>query len=272
MSETISKDAPTGVLPRGDVPLHRAKITIRNLDFWYGDIQALKNVSLTLPEKQVTGLIGPSGCGKSTLLRILNRLYDLYPAQRVSGEVLLDGKDILGPDVDLRSLRSRVGMVFQEPTTFPMSVYDNIAFGVKLHEHLSHADRDNRVEVSLTRSGLWNEVKDRLADRADSLSGGQQQRLCIARTLATQPDVILMDEPTSALDPINMAKIEDLIDDLKQHVTIAIVTHNLQQAARCADQVAFIYLGEVIEVGSAAQIFTNPRHKQTQNYIAGKFG
>jgi phosphate transport system ATP-binding protein len=268
MSETMSKGAAT----RRDVPLHQAKITITNLDFWYGAIQALKNVSLTLPEKQVTGLIGPSGCGKSTLLRVLNRLYDLYPAQRVSGEVLLDGKDILGPDVDVRSLRSRVGMVFQEPTTFPMSVYDNIAFGVRLHERLSHADRDNRVEASLTRSGLWDEVKDRLADRADSLSGGQQQRLCIARTLATQPEVILMDEPTSALDPINMAKIEDLIDDLKQHVTIAIVTHNLQQAARCADQVAFIYLSEVIEVGSAAQIFTNPRHKQTQNYIAGKFG
>jgi phosphate transport system ATP-binding protein len=241
MSETMSKGVAAGVLPRRNVPLHRAKITIRDLDFWYGEFQALKDVCLTLPEKQVTGLIGPSGCGKSTLLRVLNRLYDLYPGQRVSGEVLLDGKDILGPDVDLRSLRSRVGMVFQEPTTFPMSIYDNIAFGVKLHERLSHADRDDRVEASLTRSGLWTEVKDRLADRADSLSGGQQQRLCIARTLATRPEVILLDEPTSALDPLSTARIEDLIDDLKQHVTIAIVTHNLQQAARCADQVAFIY-------------------------------
>jgi phosphate transport system ATP-binding protein len=272
MSETRTKAAVGDLLRHKDVGLHQAKMTIRGLDFWYGENQALKNVSLNLREKQVTGLIGPSGCGKSTFLRVLNRLYDLYPGQRVSGEVLLDDKDILGPNVDVRGLRSRVGMVFQEPTTFPMSVYDNIAFGVKLHEHLSRPERDERVEASLTRAGLWNEVKDRLSDPGDALSGGQQQRLCIARTLATRPDVILLDEPTSALDPISCAKIEDLIDDLKQHVTIAIVTHNMQQAARCADQVAFFYLGSVIEIGPAAQMFTAPRQKQTQNYIGGKFG
>jgi phosphate transport system ATP-binding protein len=198
--------------------------------------------------------------------------YDLYPKQRLSGEVLLDGEDILCPNVDVRRLRSRVGMVFQEPTTFPMSLYDNVAFGMKLHEHLSRADRDERVEGSLTRAGLWNEVKDRLADRAESLSGGQQQRLCIARTLATRPEVILLDEPCSALDPLSTAKIEHLMDELKQYVTIALVTHNMQQAARCADQVAFFYLGEMVEAGPAAQMFTAPRQKRTQNYVAGKFG
>jgi phosphate transport system ATP-binding protein len=272
MSETTVKAAGDRMrLPKG-VAINHAKMTIRNLDFWYGSNQALKNVSLDLPEKQVTGLIGPSGCGKSTLLRVLNRLYDLYPKQHLTGEVLLDGEDILGPNVDVRRLRSRVGMVFQEPTTFPMSVYANVAFGMKLHEHLPRADQDERVEESLTRAGLWNEVKDRLTERADSLSGGQQQRLCIARTLATRPEVILLDEPTSALDPISMAKVEDLIDNLKQHVTIALVTHNMQQAARCADQVAFFYLGELVEVGPAAAMFTAPRQKQTQNYVAGKFG
>ena len=272
MSETTVKAARSGVPAHKDVTLNRAKVTVRDLDFWYGTNQALKGVSLDLPEKQVTGLIGPSGCGKSTFLRLLNRMYDLYPAQRATGEVLLDGKDILGPKVDVRRLRSRVGMVFQEPTTFPMSVYDNVAFGVKLHEHLSRTGRDERVEGSLIRAGLWKEVKDRLSEPADSLSGGQQQRLCIARTLATRPEVILLDEPTSALDPISMAKIEDLIDDLKQHVTIALVTHNMQQAARCADQVAFFYLGELVEVGAAAQMFTAPRQTRAKNYIAGKFG
>ena len=272
MSETIFKTASGGLRLHEDVALNHAKVTVRNLDFWYGANQALKDVSLDLPERQVTGFIGPSGCGKSTLLPIPNRLYDLYPKQHLTGQVLLDGQDILGPHVDVRRLRSRVGMVFQDPTTFPMSIYANVAFGVKLHEHLSCADRDERVEESLISAGLWNEVKDHLTERAGSLSGGQQQRLCIARTLATRPEVILLDEATSALDPVSMAKIEHLIDELKQHVTIALVTHNMQQAARCADQVAFFYLGELVEVGSTAAMFMAPRQKQTQNYVAGRFG
>nr|WP_294514525.1 phosphate ABC transporter ATP-binding protein PstB [uncultured Rhodopila sp.] len=248
------------------------KMAVRHLDFYYGDNHVLKDVSLDLPPRQVTGLIGPSGCGKSTLLRVLNRMYELYPAQHLTGAVTLDGRDILGPAVDLRRLRSRVGMVAQEQTTFPMSIHDNIAFGIKLHEHLSRAERDHRVEDALTAAGLWTEVKDRLREPASALSGGQQQRLCIARTLATRPEVILLDEPTSALDPISMAKIEDMIDTLKQTITIALVTHNLQQAARCADQVAFFYLGEVVEVGPSAQMFTAPKQTRTQNYITGKFG
>ena len=260
------------VRTRTDAPVNRAKITIRNLDFFYGSARALKGVSLELPEKQVTGMIGPSGCGKSTLLRVLNRLYDLYPKQHATGEARLDGQDILGPGVDVKRLRSRVGMVFQEPTTFPMSIYANIAFGIKLHESLSRADMHARVELSLTRAALWAEVKDRLAEPAGRLSGGQQQRLCIARALATRPEVILLDEPTSALDPLSTQKIEHLIDELKQHVTIAIVTHNMQQAARCADHVAFFYLGEMVEAGSAAQMFTAPRQGRTQNYLAGRFG
>jgi phosphate transport system ATP-binding protein len=247
-------------------------MAIRHLDFYYGDKQVLRDISLDLPPRQVTGLIGPSGCGKSTLLRVLNRMYSLYPDQHLTGSVTLDGHDILGPSVDLRRLRSRVGMVAQEQTTFPMSVQDNIAFGIKLHERLSRAERDDRVEDALTAAGLWSEVKDRLRDPASALSGGQQQRLCIARTLATRPEVILLDEPTSALDPISMAKIEDMIDDLKKTITIALVTHNLQQAARCADQVAFFYLGEVLEVGPAAQIFTAPKQTRTHNYVTGKFG
>jgi phosphate transport system ATP-binding protein len=247
-------------------------MAIRHLDFYYGDNHVLKDVSLDLPPRQVTGLIGPSGCGKSTLLRVLNRMYDLYPAQHVTGEVTLDGLNILGPAIDLRRLRGRVGMVAQEQTTFPMSIHDNIAFGVKLHEHLPRVERDLRVEAALTAAGLWAEVKDRLREPASALSGGQQQRLCIARTLATRPEVILLDEPTSALDPISMAKVEDMIDALKKTITIALVTHNLQQAARCADQVAFFYLGEVVEVGPVAQMFTAPRQTRTQTYITGKFG
>ncbi|HEY0182413.1 MAG TPA: phosphate ABC transporter ATP-binding protein PstB [Rhodopila sp.] len=272
MSETITQSAGGGARADRPVALKHAKVAIRNLDFWYGPSRALTGVSLDLPEKQVTGLIGPSGCGKSTLLRVLNRLYELYPAQRVAGKVLLDGKDILGRQVNLRRLRSRVGMVFQEPTTFPMSVYENVAFGIKLHEHLSRPERDRRVEAALTRAALWPEVKDRLFDPACSLSGGQQQRLCIARTLATRPEVILLDEPTSALDPLSMAKIEDLIDSLKQHVTVALVTHNMTQAARCADQVAFLYLGEVVEIGPASQMFTSPKQRRTQDYLSGRFG
>jgi phosphate transport system ATP-binding protein len=232
----------------------------------------LKGIELNLPEKRVTGMIGPSGCGKSTLLRVLNRMYDLYPGQRATGEVLMEGENILAPSVDLNALRSRIGMVFQKPTPFPMSIYDNIAFGVKLHERLSRADMEARVEWSLTRAALWTEVKDRLTTPASGLSGGQQQRLCIARTIATRPEIILLDEPTSALDPISTLKIEELIDELKQDFTIAIVTHNMQQAARCADQVAFFYLGELVEVGPAGQIFTTPKQRRTQEYVTGRFG
>jgi phosphate transport system ATP-binding protein len=255
-----------------DVALRHTKIAIKSLDFYYGTDKALKGVSLELPEKQVTGMIGPSGCGKSTLLRVLNRLYDLYPGQRATGEVRMDGQDILGPKVDVQKLRGQIGMVFQEATTFPMSIFNNIAFGAKLHEKMSRAEIHDRVEAALTRAALWNEVKDQLSAPAGALSGGQQQRLCIARALATRPEVILLDEPTSALDPISMHKIEDLIDELKQHVTIAIVTHNMQQAARCADQVAFFYLGEMVEVGPATQMFTTPRQRRTHDYIAGRFG
>ncbi len=249
-----------------------ARVSIRHLSFFYGTRQALKDITLDLPDRRVTGLIGPSGCGKSTLLRVLNRMYDLYPGQRATGEVLMDGQNLLDSDVDLNLLRSRVGMVFQKPTPFPMSVYDNIAFGVKLHEKLSRAAMDERVEWSLTRAALWDEVKDRLQASAAGLSGGQQQRLCIARTIAVKPEVVLLDEPTSALDPISTLKVEELIDELKRDFTIAVVTHNMQQAARVADQVAFFYLGELIECGPAAQMFTAPREKRTQDYITGRFG
>ena len=248
------------------------KLSIRNLDFYYGTNKALKGILLDLPDRQVTGMIGPSGCGKSTLLRVLNRMYDLYPGQRAEGEVVMDGENILAPSVDLNALRSRIGMVFQKPTPFPMSIYENITFGVKLHERLNRADMETRVEWSLSRAALWTEVKDRLHTPASGLSGGQQQRLCIARTIATRPEIILLDEPTSALDPISTLKIEELIDELKRDYTIAIVTHNMQQAARCADQVAFFYLGELIEVGQAGQIFTSPKQRRTQDYVTGRFG
>ncbi|QOF96102.1 phosphate ABC transporter ATP-binding protein PstB [Novacetimonas hansenii] len=249
-----------------------AAISVRNLDFYYGAHHALKNISIEFPDRQVTGMIGPSGCGKSTLLRVLNRMYDLYPGQRATGEVIFDGCNILGAGVDLNVLRARVGMVFQRPTPFPMSIYDNIAFGVRLHERLSRADMDIRVEDVLRRVALWPEVKDRLGASASALSGGQQQRLCIARTIATRPEVVLLDEPTSALDPVSTARIEELLDELKADFTIAIVTHNLQQAARCADQVAFFYMGEVVEVETADRMFTAPRQRRTQDYITGRFG
>ncbi len=261
-----------GVAAHSDQTLNAARLSINNLSFYYGTNQALKGITLDLPEKQVTGMIGPSGCGKSTLLRVLNRMYDLYPGQRAEGEVMMDGRNIVGPDIDLNDLRSRVGMVFQRPTPFPMTVYENIAFGVRLHEKLSRAQMDERVEWSLSRAALWTEVKDRLTTSAAGLSGGQQQRLCIARTIAVRPEVILLDEPTSALDPISTLKVEELIDELKQDFTIAIVTHNLQQAARCADQVAFFYLGELIEVAPAGELFTAPKQKRTQEYITGRFG
>lgn len=249
-----------------------ARMSIRSLDFYYGINKALKSITLDLPERRVTGMIGPSGCGKSTLLRVLNRMFDLYPGQRAEGEVIMDGENILANRADLNALRSRVGMVFQKPTPFPMSIYDNIAFGVKLHEKLSRAELDGRVEWALARAALWGEVRDRLHAPAAGLSGGQQQRLCIARTIAVRPEVILLDEPTSALDPISTLKIEELIDELKRDFTIAIVTHNMQQAARCADQVAFFYLGELIEVGPAGEIFTTPKQRKTQEYITGRFG
>ena len=258
--------------PSSQAVVAEPRIAIRNLDFYYGANKALKSINLNLPDRQVTGMIGPSGCGKSTLLRVLNRMYDLYPGQRAEGEALLDGENILSPGLDLNRLRSKIGMVFQKPTPFPMSIYNNIAFGVKLHEKLTKSQMDERVEWSLTRAALWGEVKDRLNAPAGGMSGGQQQRLCIARTIAVRPEVILLDEPTSALDPISTLKIEELIDELKSEFTIAIVTHNMQQAARCADQVAFFYLGELVEVGTATQMFTAPREKRTQEYITGRFG
>jgi phosphate transport system ATP-binding protein len=247
-------------------------ISIRSLDFHYGEHHALKNISIDFPARRVTGMIGPSGCGKSTLLRVLNRMYDLYPGQRATGEVMLDGQNIIAPGTDVNTLRSRVGMVFQKPTPFPMSIRDNIAFGIKLHERIPRSEMDGRIEDALKRVALWTEVKDRLRSGAGALSGGQQQRLCIARTIATRPEVILLDEPTSALDPISTARIEELLDELKQDFTIAIVTHNLQQAARCADQVAFFFLGELVEVDAASRIFTTPQQKRTQDYITGRFG
>jgi phosphate transport system ATP-binding protein len=252
--------------------LEKPCISIENLDFFYNDRQALRNVTMTLPERKVTGIIGPSGCGKSTLLRVLNRMYDLYPNQRASGRVIMDGENIIGPDVDVSLLRRRIGMVFQKPTPFPMSIYDNVAFGVRLHERLSRAEMDERVEWALSSAALWEEVRDILRSPATSLSGGQQQRLCIARTIAVHPEVILLDEPTSALDPISTLRIEELIDELKRNFTIAIVTHNLQQAARIADQVAFFFLGELVEIGPSAQIFTAPKERRTQEYITGRFG
>ena len=248
------------------------KISIRALNFYYGEAKALKDISLSLYQGKVTAFIGPSGCGKSTLLRVLNRMYDLYPNQRATGEVMFDGTNILSPKQDLNLLRARIGMVFQKPTPFPMSIYENIAFGVRLYEKLPRADMDNRVETSLRRAALWDEVKDKLSANGQSLSGGQQQRLCIARTVAVRPEVILFDEPCSALDPISTAKIEELIDELTDVYTIVIVTHNMQQAARVSEFTAFMYLGELIEFDSTSQIFTAPRDQRTQDYITGRFG
>ncbi len=248
------------------------KVAMRDLKFFYGDVMALKGVSVNLEANKVTAFIGPSGCGKSTLLRVLNRMYDLYPHQRAEGEVLLDGENILRPDMDLNLLRSRIGMVFQKPTPFPMSIYENIAFGIKLYEKLSKKDLDLRVEQALQNAALWGEVKDKLGASGLSLSGGQQQRLCIARTVALKPDVILLDEPCSALDPISTARVEELIDELKHRYTIAIVTHNMQQAARCSDYTAFMYLGQMIEFGDTQRMFTSPTQPQTQQYITGRFG
>jgi phosphate transport system ATP-binding protein len=248
------------------------KIAVRNLKFYYGDAMALKGINLPLYANNVTSFIGPSGCGKSTLLRVLNRMYDLYPRQRAEGEVLFDGQNLLDPHQDLNLLRSRIGMVFQKPTPFPMSIYDNIAFGIKLYEKLSRSELDGRVEEALKGAALWTEVKDKLTASGLSLSGGQQQRLCIARTVAISPEVILLDEPCSALDPISTSKIEELIDELKDSYTIAIVTHNMQQAARVSQFTAFMYLGDLIEFDETNKVFTSPREKRTQDYITGRFG
>ena len=248
------------------------RISIRDLKFFYGSTLALKNISLPLYDRQVTAFIGPSGCGKSTLLRVLNRMYDLYPNQRAEGEVMFDGANILSPKQDLNLLRSRIGMVFQKPTPFPMTIYDNIAFGIRLYENISKGEIDERVQSSLQKAALWTEVKDKLHTSGLSLSGGQQQRLCIARTVAIRPDVILLDEPCSALDPISTAKVEELIDELKQEFTIVIVTHNMQQAARVSQNTAFMYLGELVEFDATSKIFTAPSDKRTQDYITGRFG
>jgi len=248
------------------------KISVQDLDFFYGENHALKDISMPLHTNRVTAFIGPSGCGKSTLLRVLNRMYDLYPRQRAEGEVLLDGENILDPRVDVNLLRSRIGMVFQKPTPFPMTIYENIAFGVRLYEKLSNSELDGRVEQALRGAALWNEVKDQLQSSGLGLSGGQQQRLCIARSVAVQPDVILFDEPCSALDPISTAKIEELMDELATQYTIAIVTHNMQQAVRVSDFTAFMYLGELVEFAETDAVFTTPKEKRTQDYITGRFG
>ncbi|QTD44607.1 phosphate ABC transporter ATP-binding protein PstB [Ottowia testudinis] len=251
----------------------RLALEIKNLDFFYGNgFQGLKSVNLGIPEHKATAFIGPSGCGKSTLLRTLNRMYSLYPGQRAVGEILLYGKNILDPSVDVNLLRAQVGMVFQKPTPFPMTIYENIAFGVRLYENLNKSDMDDRVEWALSKAALWNEVKDKLGQNGLSLSGGQQQRLCIARSVAVKPSVLLLDEPTSALDPISTGKVEELVHELKRDYTIAIVTHNMQQAARVSDYTAYMYLGELIEFGSTEELFFKPKRKETEDYITGRFG
>lgn len=271
---TVANDVTANNVTANDTAAHDApaKMAIRNLDFYYGKFHALKNINLDIADKKVTAFIGPSGCGKSTLLRTFNRMYDLYPGMRATGEINLDGQNILDKSVDLNLLRARVGMVFQKPTPFPMSIYDNVAFGVRLYERLNKAELDERVEWALKKSALWNEVKDKLRESGLSLSGGQQQRLCIARGVATRPEVLLLDEPTSALDPISTGSIEDLINDLKHEYTIAIVTHNMQQAARVSDYTVYMYLGDLMEMGPTQKIFTNPERKETKDYIEGKFG
>jgi phosphate transport system ATP-binding protein len=251
-------------------PAH--KLRVRNLNFYYGAFHALKNVNLEIPEKRVTAFIGPSGCGKSTLLRTFNRMFELYPEQRAEGEVLLDGENVLTSKQDVSLIRAKIGMVFQKPTPFPMSIYDNIAFGVRLFEDLPRSRMDERVEWALTKAALWKEVKDKLNQSGNSLSGGQQQRLCIARGIAVKPEVILLDEPCSALDPISTAKVEELITELKYDYTVVIVTHNMQQAARVSDYTAYMYLGELVEFGGTDQIFMKPAKQATEDYITGRFG
>ena len=280
MSTAMPESAPTITIStpgaRKPTPARQEampeKVSIRNLNFFYDQNRALKDISLPLYDKKVTAFIGPSGCGKSTLLRVLNRIYDLYPKQRATGEVLLDGQNILSPKQDLNLLRARIGMVFQKPTPFPMSIYDNIAFGVRLFEKLSRARMDERVEWALSKAALWKEVKDKLDQSGTSLSGGQQQRLCIARAIAVRPEILLLDEPCSALDPISTAKIEELITELKSDYTVVIVTHNMQQAARVSDFTAYMYLGELVEFAPTDQLFMKPRKRETEDYITGRFG
>jgi len=272
MSELSMNVAVPHGAPHAGLSEARAKVTARDLNFYYGDHHALKNISLVLGANRVTAFIGPSGCGKSTLLRIFNRMYDLYPGQRAEGQLMLDSVNVLDPKLDLNLLRARVGMVFQKPTPFPMTIYENIAFGVRLYEKIPRSEMDGRVEAALRGGALWNEVKDKLNASGLSLSGGQQQRLCIARTVAVRPEVILFDEPCSALDPISTAKVEELIQELKEDYTIAIVTHNMQQAARVSDKTAFMYLGELVEFDDTNKIFTSPADRRTQDYITGRFG
>ncbi len=248
------------------------KLEVNDLNFYYGKYQAIKNVSMDIPANKVTAFIGPSGCGKSTLLRTFNRLYELYPGQRAEGEIRLDGNNILDQAQDITLLRAKVGMVFQKPTPFPMSIYDNISFGVRLYENLSRGEMDERIEWALTKAALWKEVKDKLNQSGNSLSGGQQQRLCIARGIAIKPEVLLLDEPCSALDPISTSRIEELVDELKADYTVVIVTHNMQQAARVSDYTAYMYLGELIEFGATDNIFIKPKRKETEDYITGRFG
>ena len=252
--------------------LEKSKLVVRNLDFYYGQFHALKNINLSIPEKKVTAFIGPSGCGKSTLLRTFNRMFELYPEQRATGEILLDGENLLTSKKDVALIRAKIGMVFQKPTPFPMSIYDNIAFGVKLFENLSGADMEERVQWALHKAALWNEVKDKLKQSGSGLSGGQQQRLCIARGIAIKPEVLLLDEPCSALDPISTGKIEELIAELKSDYTVVIVTHNMQQAARSSDYTAYMYLGDLIEFGKTEEIFMQPKRQETEDYITGRFG
>jgi phosphate transport system ATP-binding protein len=268
----MSMSALRSELSSTSVPTTNPKIRIQNLDFFYGSFQGLKHIDLDIHEGMVTAFIGPSGCGKSTLLRTLNRMYDLYPGQRATGEILLNGTNVLDENQDVNALRAKVGMVFQKPTPFPMSIYENIAFGVRLYENLSRADMDNRVEWALRKAALWDEVKGKLNQSGLSLSGGQQQRLCIARGVAVKPEVLLLDEPTSALDPISTAKVEELVHELKSEYTIAIVTHNMQQAARVSDYTAYMYLGELVEFGLTDEIFIKPKRKETEDYITGRFG
>ncbi len=271
----LPRHAPTPAHAAGNdvaAPSRRVKVDVCNLDFFYGRFHAIKNVSIQIPEHQVTAFIGPSGCGKSTLLRTFNRMFEIYPEQRASGQIMVDGEDILASRRDVALIRARIGMVFQKPTPFPMSIYDNIAFGIRLYEKLSKADMNTRVEACLRSAALWDEVKDKLRQSGTSLSGGQQQRLCIARAVAIRPEVVLLDEPCSALDPISTAKVEEMIEELKNDYTVVIVTHNMQQAARVSDKTAFMYLGELIEFGDTEKIFTKPDKKQTEDYITGRFG
>ena len=258
---------------RADLPAsEKVKIAVRDLNFYYGSFHALKHINLDIPERKVTAFIGPSGCGKSTLLRTFNRMFELYPEQRAEGSISLDGENILKSKTDVTLIRAKIGMVFQKPTPFPMSIYDNIAFGVRLFETLPRVEMDERVEWALSKAAIWNEVKDKLGQSGLSLSGGQQQRLCIARTVAVKPKVILLDEPTSALDPISTAKVEELVSELKKDYTVAIVTHNMQQAARVSDFTAYMYLGELVEFGQTEQIFMKPARQETEDYITGRFG